>query len=132
VVAAEDAVARGDLDGAIRRYREILAAEPADPRAAEALREVELLRRVQAAPADAVARADAAPDDVDAQLAAADAELAEGRVEEAFARVLDTIRRTSGPERDRARSRLVELFGIVGDTDPRVADARRQLTNLLF
>jgi putative thioredoxin len=46
--------------------------------------------------------------------------------------VLDTIRRTSGPERDRARSRLVELFGIVGDADPRVADARRQLTNLLF
>jgi len=132
VVAAEDALARGDLDGAIRRYREILAADPAHPRAAEALREVELLRRVQAAPADAVARADAAPDDVDAQLAAADAELAEGRVEEAFARVLETIRRTSGPERDRARSRLVELFAIVGDTDPRVADARRQLTSLLF
>jgi putative thioredoxin len=132
VVAAEDALARGDLAGAIRRYREILAAEPGHLRAAEALREIELLQRVQAAPPDAVTRANTAPDDLEAQLAAADTELAEGRVEEAFGRMLDTIRRTSGADRDRARTRLVELFGIVGDADPRVADARRALTNLLF
>jgi putative thioredoxin len=132
VVAAEDALARGDLDDAIRRYREILVADPAHPRAGEALREVELLRRIQAAPRDAVARADATPEDLDAQLAAADAELAEGRVAEAFGRVLDTIRRTSGADRDRARTRLVELFAIVGDADPRVAEARRALTSLLF
>src|SRR5215475_3203313 len=132
VVAAEQALARGDLDGAIRRYQEILAAEPAHQRAAEALREVELLRRVQAAPRDVVARADAAPDDVDAQLAAADTELAQSQVEAAFARVLEAIRRTAGAERDRARTRLVEMFGIVGDDDPRVAGARRKLTQLLF
>ena len=131
-MAAEEAVARGDLDGAIRRYREILAAEPAHQRAAEAMREVELLRRVQAAPPDAVARADAAPDDVDAQLAAADTELAQSQVEAAFGRVLEAIRRTAGAERDRARTRLVEMFGIVGDDDPRVAGARRKLTQLLF
>src|SRR6266550_3373394 len=41
VVAAEDALARGELDDAIRRYREILAAEPAHRRAAEALGELE-------------------------------------------------------------------------------------------
>ena len=132
VVAAEEAVARGDLDDAVRRYRAILAAEPAHPRAAEALREVELLRRVEATPADAVARADAAPHDVEAQLAAADAELAEGRVEAAFGRVLAAIGRSDGADRDTARARLVELFAIVGDADPRVAAARRQLTSLLF
>src|SRR5918993_3694750 len=70
IVAAEDATAAGDFDGAARLYREILAAEPAHPRAADALREVELLRRVTAASPDAVARADAAPDDVEAQLVA--------------------------------------------------------------
>jgi putative thioredoxin len=132
IVAAEEALAGGDLDGAVRRYREILAAEPSHRRAAEALREVELLRRVQAAPRDAVARANAAPDDVDAQLAAADTELAQSQVEAAFARVLEAIRRTAGAERDRARTRLVEMFGIVGDDDPRVAGARRKLTQLLF
>jgi putative thioredoxin len=132
VAAAEDALARGDLDGAVRAYRQILAAEPAHQRAAEALREVELLRRVQDAPPDVVARAGAAPDDLGVQLAAADAELAQGQVDAAFSRVLAAIRRTSGADRDRARSRLVELFAIVGDSDPRVADARRQLTSLLF
>jgi putative thioredoxin len=132
VLAAEDAVARGDLDGAIRQYRAILAAEPAHQRAAEAVREVELLRRVQSGPPDPVARADAAPEDLDAQLAAADAELAEGRVEAAFGRALAAIGRTAGADRDRARARLVELFAIVGDADPRVADARRKLTSLLF
>src|SRR5829696_8682735 len=54
VVAAEDATAAGDFDGAARLYQEILAADPAHPRAAEALGEVELLRRVSVAPADAV------------------------------------------------------------------------------
>jgi putative thioredoxin len=130
--AAEEAITQGDLDGAARRYQAILVAEPLNEDAAAALRQVELLRRVQAAPTDAIARADAAPDDVGAQLAAADAALAQGDVEAAFGRVLDVIGRTSGPGRDRARSRLVELFGVVGVDDPRVGEARRRLTQLLF
>jgi len=132
VVAAEDAVARGELADAARRYREILAAEPAHPRAADALREVELLQRVQSGPADAPARADAAPDDLDAQLAAADAEVAEDRVESAFRRLLDAVRRFGGADRERARTRLVELFGVVGNDDPRVSAARRDLSRALF
>jgi len=132
VVEAENSTARGDFDDAARRYREILATDPAHPRAADALREVELLQRVTSAPADAVARADAAPEDVDAQLAAADTEIAEGGVEQAFRRLLDTIRRAAGADRERARSRLVELFGIVGPDDPRVANARRDLSRSLY
>jgi putative thioredoxin len=132
VVAAEDAVARGDLADAARRYQEILAADPAHPRAADALREVELLRRVAEAPSDAVTRADAAPDDVDAQLAAADAELAAGQVDAAFGRLLATVRRTGGPDRDQVRDRLFEMFAVVGPDDPRVAPARRDLASALF
>lgn len=132
VVEAEDATARGDFDDAARRYREILADEPAHPRAAEALREVELLRRVTAAPPDAVARADSAGDDVDAQLTAADVELADGDVDAAFGRLLDAVRRAAGADRERARTRLVELFSIVGTDDPRVATARRDLSRALY
>ena len=132
VVAAEEATAAGDFDGAARLYQEILAADPGHPRAAEALREVELLRRVTSAPADAVARADAAPDEVDAQLAAADVQLADDDVDGAFRRLLDTVRRTAGADRERARTRLVELFGVVGADDPRVATARRDLSRALF
>jgi putative thioredoxin len=132
VVAAEDATAAGDFDGAARLYQEILAADPGHPRAAEALREVELLRRVTTASPDAVARADAAPDDVDAQLAAADVQLADDDVEGAFRRLLDTVRRTAGTEREQARTRLVELFGVVGSDDPRVTSARRDLSRALY
>ena len=132
VIEAEDATARGDFDDAARRYREILAADPAHPRAAQALLEVELLRRITASAPDAVARADAVPDDVDAQLAAADVEIAEGAVDAAFRRLLDAVRRSAGADRERARTRLVELFGIVGPEDPRVATARRDLSRALY
>jgi putative thioredoxin len=132
VLAAEEATARGDFDDAIGQYAAILAAEPAHPRAAEAIREVELLRRVTTTAPDAVAKADAAPDDVDLALAAADVQLAEGQVSNAFARLLATIRSTTGPDRERTRLRLVELFNVVGNEDPRVTAARKDLTRALY
>ena len=67
-----------------------------------------------------------------AQLRAADFLLGTGNIEEAFDRLLDVVRRTSGEDRDRARMHLVELFSVVGDDDPRVGAARRQLMAALF
>src|SRR4051794_10002071 len=64
VLGAEGATARGDYDDAMGQYAAILAAEPAHARAAAAIREVELLRRVSTVAPDAVAKADAAPGDV--------------------------------------------------------------------
>jgi putative thioredoxin len=130
--AAEDAVARGDLDDAARRYNEILAAEPAHELALLALRQVELMRRTAALPPGAIRDADARPDDLPAQLAAADLELMEGDPAAAFARLIEQVRRASGADRDAARARLLELFAIVGDADPRVAKARRDLASVLF
>ena len=43
------------------------------------------------------------PGDVQAQIAVADIDLATGRIEEAFDRLLGVVRRTSGEDRDRAR-----------------------------
>jgi putative thioredoxin len=130
--AAEDALASGDLDEAARRYQQILDAEPAHEHAAAALRQVELLRRIAAAPADAVAVADAAPDNLAAQLTAADIEVASGSVEAGFRRLIEAVRRTAGDDRERARTRLVELFATVGDDEPQVIAGRRQLASVLF
>ena len=44
----------------------------------------------------------------------------------------DVVRRSAGEDRDQARKHLVELFAVVGDDDPRVGTARRQLTAALF
>jgi putative thioredoxin len=90
------------------------------------------MARAESADPSVVARADAAPDDIDAQLAAADVELASQLTEKAFGRLLGVIRRTSGADRDRARTHLVELFGLFPAEDPLVAKARRDLASALF
>ncbi|MGY1769745.1 tetratricopeptide repeat protein [Blastococcus sp. SYSU D00813] len=130
--AAEAALERGDLTAAAAAYQAVLDAEPDHPVAGLALRQVQLFQRADAAGPDALAEADAAPDDVAAQTRAADFLLGTGDVEGAFARLVDTVRRTAGDDRDAARQHLVELFAVVGDDDPRVAAARRQLMIALY
>ena len=77
-------------------------------------------------------RAAAEPLNVAAQLDAADLDLAGGHVDDAFARILDLFAALPGDERTPVRERLLELFGVVGDTDPRVVRARGRLSSLLF
>jgi putative thioredoxin len=130
--AAESALDRGDLAAAEAAYRSILDDEPDHPVAGLALRQVQLFRRAEEAGPDALAAAEAAPDDVAAQTRAADFLLGTGDVDAAFAWLLDVVRRTAGEDRDLVRKHLVELFGIVGDEDPRVGPARRALMTALF
>jgi putative thioredoxin len=130
--AAEAALERGDLVAAEAAYQAILDAEPDHPEASLALRQVQLFRRADEAGPDALAAAEAAPDDIAAQTRAADFLLGTGNVQEAFDHLLAVVRRTAGEDRDQARLHLVELFAVVGDEDPRVGAARRQLTLALF
>jgi putative thioredoxin len=93
---------------------------------------VRLLQRLEAIDASAAARADAAPDDVDAQLAAADLAFAQNDIDGALARLLGAVARAVGDDRDRIRTRLLEFFDLLGADDPRVPAARRQLARALF
>ncbi|MDD7967652.1 tetratricopeptide repeat protein [Actinomycetospora lemnae] len=131
-VAAEDALEAGDYAAATQAYEQILASEPANAEAQAALAQVKFLQRAESADPSAIARADAAPDDVDAQIAAADAQLAAQDVTGAFDRLVQTVARTSGDERDRARTHLVELFELFGTEDERVTTARRALARALY
>jgi putative thioredoxin len=128
----EAAMERGDLEGAERELEALLAAQPNHVEATRMLPEIRLHRRLGDAGTDAVARADAAPDDVDLQLAAADTEIVGDDVDAGLGRLVDLVRRTSGDERDRVRARLLELFTAVGAGDPRVGSARRALSAALF
>ncbi|MDP9436213.1 MAG: thioredoxin domain-containing protein, partial [Actinomycetota bacterium] len=84
LLAAEDALAREDLDAAEAAYDALLARKPGDPVATGGRAWVALLRRTQGLdPQAALARAQAAPSDVDAQLAVADLEVLADRVEQA-------------------------------------------------
>jgi putative thioredoxin len=130
---ARAAMERGDLDAAARAFEEELAASPSDPMAKAGLAQVNLIRRVSSYD-QARSRRDAAerPDDVQAQIRVADIDLASGRIEEAFDRLLGVVRRTSGQDREQARAHLVGLFDILPQREPRVTKARSTLSSLLF
>ena len=133
LLAADDALADGDLDAAEQAYKKILAESPADAVAESGLAQVALLRRTQSVdPTAALAAARSAPDDVAAQLTASDVEVLSGEAEAAYRRLVDLIRRTAGEERETARRHLVSLFNVAGPDDPAVAKARRALASALF
>lgn len=130
---AEDALAAGDIDRAVVEYQKLVDANPADAEAAGGLAIAKVLQRTQHVDPTAARQSAAdSPDDVDAQTLVADLDLAGGHVEDAFARLLDLVRRTSGDERNAARTHLLGLFAAVGNEDDRVLKGRRDLANALF
>lgn len=130
---AYDAIEAGDWPGAIRAYEAALAQDPSDEMARLGLGQVKLLERTSRLDLAAVRAAAAAdPTDVGAQIDAADVELVGGHVEDGFLRLIDTVRATSGDERNRARTHLLELFEVIGAGDPRVQKARAALMSALF
>ncbi len=130
---AQDALERGDIDGAVAEYQKLVDANPADTEAAAGLAMATLLKRTDGVDLQQ-ARAAAAerPDDVDAQTLVADLDLLGGHVDDAFNRLIELVRRTTEGDRDAARTHLIKLFGAVGNDDPRVMRARRDLASALF
>jgi putative thioredoxin len=126
-------LARDDIEAAVAEYQKLVDANPADHEAVAGLAMAKILHRTQGVdPTAALAAADADPTDVDAQSLVADLDLSEGRVEAAFARLVELVRVTSDKERDRAREHLISQFAAVGNDDPLVLAARRSLASALF
>ena len=130
---AQEAMDRGDLDGAAAAFEKVLASAPGHPAATMGLAQVDLIRRVNSYD-QAKARRDAQdnPDDPDAQARVADIDVAMGQIDAGLGRLLETVRRTSGDERNRARLHLLRLFDVFPPRDPRVTKARATLSSLLF
>lgn len=132
-VEAEKLVDEGRFDKAVAAYDELLASAPNDPVLVAGRNGAAILGRVSGKdPAGLLATAQAHPDDVAAQLAAADVELLGGSTDAAFDRLLNVVRTTTDEDRETARARLLELFAMVGQSDPSVARARRRLAAALF
>jgi thioredoxin len=131
--AAEEALQRGDLEAAAAAFQEILDANPQDADAKRGLALVELSRRVHTYDARQVEKdAEANPADAEAQIRQADIELVSGQADEAFDRLVRTVRSTAGDDRNAVRVHLLGLFDVLPPDDERVLKARRGLSSALF
>ena len=133
LIEAEDAVAREDWPAAIAAYDALLARRPADQEALTGRAFAQLLQRTEGVdPREALQRAADAPDDVAAQLRAADLEVLGEQIQPAIDRLVGLVRRTAGDERDAVRVHLLGLLDALDPVDPRVLAGRRSLANALF
>ena len=127
------ALQSGDLDGAIAAYEKLVNRKPADNMAKSGLAQMQLLKRTHGVDAKSVI--DSAinnPLDVPAQIACADLEISNGKLEDAFARLLNCVRTLAGEEKKQAKEHLLILFSLVDPADPRLVQARKDLASALF
>jgi putative thioredoxin len=129
---ARELLDSGNFDAALGAYRAILDADPNQPEAKGAVRQISFLARATKQRPDAARAADAKPNDIDAAFAAADVDILHQQVEAAFDRLIKLVQRTSGDERTRVRTRLIELFDLFDPSDPTVISGRRKLANALY
>jgi putative thioredoxin len=123
--AGDDAMDRGDLDGAEAGYKALLARKPGEQDATQGLARVALLRRADTPLPEGA-------DEVTKVTRSADLAILQGRAEAAVEALIDLVRRTSGAERDRARQHLLGLFELFGPDEQLTIEGRRSLSSALF
>ncbi|MDO5066291.1 MAG: tetratricopeptide repeat protein [Propionibacteriaceae bacterium] len=130
---ADAALAAGDYAQAVEEFDALLAATPGDPEVIAGRAQAALLARsVNFDGAAVVSAAKERPDDIAAQLDAADLEVIQGANEAAFDRLLGLAAEVGPEDKETIRVRLLELFEIVGRSAPEVLKARRRLSTVLF
>ena len=130
--AAFTAIEKGDFATASNSYKEMLNQNPGDQVAIAGLAQVGLLERASKLNPNEVLKKASDRKDFASQMDLADLELMKGNPQAGFAVLISAIKIASGEDRDNLRARLLELFVVVGDSDPEVIKARRDLASALF
>ena len=118
--AAIAEIEAGNLEGAYAKFEKLTIEYPNDKEALAGLNQVKLMLRLQKAPTS----------ETDKQLLGADQLLISGNAAGAFALLLDLY--PTAENQDEIRTRLLELFSLVGEGDADVLAARRRLASLMF
>jgi putative thioredoxin len=130
---AMDALESGDYIAAEAAYKKWLARKPSENLAKLGLAQTQLLMRTEGLELNVVvAQSAATPTDIELQLKAADVEIVNGGVEEAFTRLLQVIKASHGDDRNKVKNHLLSLFALVDPSDPRLTSARKELASALF
>ncbi len=131
--AAHEAMEAEDYEQAAIEFGALLKANPKDHEAAAGQATARLMARAGALdPETAHADALSDPTDVDAAMKAADVDMIAGRAAEAFDRLINLVRTTAGDQREAVRTRILELFETMDQTDPQLLNARRALGAALY
>ena len=118
--AAIAEIEAGNLSAAYEKFEKLTIEYPNDKDAMAGFNQVKLMLRLQSEPKGAL----------DAQLLEADQKLVSGNPKAAFAKLLDLY--PTSEHQDEIRTRLLELFSLVGEGDADVLEARRRLASLMF
>jgi putative thioredoxin len=111
-------------------YEKALVENPNDQLAEAGLAQIKLLIRLQGK--DLPTLMSSSEENTDAVLDRVDAFVATGAAQQGFEQLLALFEKTAKDEREPIRLRFVELFLVVGNEDPAVIQARKNLSLLLF
>ncbi len=124
------AIEANDYPLAKSLYEKALIENPNDQLAEAGLAQINLLIRLEGK--DIQSLVASAGQDSDSVLDRVDALVASGSTVEGFAQLLQLFEKTAKDQREPIRLRFVELFLVVGNEDPAVIQARKNLSLLLF
>ena len=111
-------------------YEKALVENPNDQLAEAGLAQIKLLMRLEGK--DLTTLTSSLGEDTDAVLDRVDALVATGAASAGFEQLLSLFEKTAKDQREPIRLRFVELFLVVGNEDPAVIQARKNLSLLLF
>ena len=129
--AAYAALEKRDYKSAKQSFEAWLKRKPNEQVAVIGLAQVNLMLRIDGLDPELILK-NAKDNDLTSQLMCADIEIATGKNQDAFDRLLAAIKRFSGDDRERAKAHLIQLFNLVDPSDPKLVKARSELASLLF
>lgn len=127
--AAESALAEGDLPAAEEKFQALVDSRPGDHTLVEALRFVQVSRRVAEENDPAAAGQD---EKIAGVLRQADVSVMAGNYAAGFTTLIDAIRVAAGDTKNLLRTRLLELLETLPTDDAEVLAARRNLATALY
>jgi putative thioredoxin len=127
------ALESGDYAVAEVAYKKWLSRKPNESLAKLGLAQTQLLMRTEGLELNKIIEeSKKSPQDIDLQLKAADVEIVNGGVEEAFSRLLTLIKASAGDDKNKIKTHLLNLFALVDQGDPRLISARKELASSIF
>lgn len=123
-------ISQGDLDTAEKELEKAQQIEPNDEQLISMKRQIELMKRM--AGVDFEQALSIESEDPDLLRQKSDALLVRGDAEKALDNLMDRFPAATEEDKEKLRNHVLELFELIGNSDPLVLKARAKLASLLF